>query len=391
MAAPVKLPRGVTRYRGRYRVRVDHEGRTQSLGMYDSLTDARAALDVARGQIARGRFVPPAERRAARMAEAARVEAESVTLREWSERWLADLEANPDRSQATVVSYRSVLKNHILGDLGDIRLAALTTEGVADHLASLARQRSTRHPDSRVNGVAPNVVIVLRSMLNAAVRARAGGLEAFEFPRAPKHRRVRPEDERGDVALPEEVKAFAEAMPEHLRVAVPLAAWCALRIGELLGLQRRDLEHLDDPERAVLHVRRQWNVKANALTAPKAGSARSVAVPAALLPSLTHHLQMYTPSQSTAPVLVNSRGVRVSQTALDRAWRTAREHAGRPGFHFHNLRHTGLSKYAEQGATLAELLHRGGHTDVSVALRYQHATAQRDRTLTDLLSKEIET
>jgi integrase len=99
---------------------------------------------------------------------------------------------------------------------------------------------------------------------------------------------------------------------------------------------------------------------------------------------------MYTPPQLTAPVLANGRGVRVSQSALDRAWRDAREQAGRPGFHFHALRHTGLSKYAEQGATLAELLHRGGHTDVTVALRYQHATAQRDRALTELMSKEIE-
>ena len=137
MSAPVKLPRGVTRYRGRYRVRVDHEGRTQALGMFDTLTDARAALDIARGQIARGLFVPPAERRAARLAEAAKVEAESVTVREWSQRWLAELEANPDRSQATVVSYRSVLKNHVLEELGDIRLADLTTDRVADHLAAL--------------------------------------------------------------------------------------------------------------------------------------------------------------------------------------------------------------------------------------------------------------
>ncbi|GAA2153356.1 site-specific recombinase XerD [Humibacillus xanthopallidus] len=390
MAAPAKLPRGVTRYRGRYRVRVDYEGHTHSLGMFHTLTDARAALDITRGQIARGRFVPPAERRSARQAEVARVEAQSVTLKEWSEKWLLALEANPDRSPATVVSYRSVLKNHILDDLGDIRLTDLTTERVADHLAALGRQRSTRHPDARVNGVAPNVVIVLRSMLNAAVTAKAGALETFDFPKAPKHRRVRPEDEQGDVALPEEVRAFAEAMPAHLRIAVPLAAWCALRIGELLGLQRRDLEYLDDPERAVLHVRRQWNVKANALTPPKASSTRSVAVPAALLPRLTQHLQIYTPSQRTAPVLTNGRGMRVSQSALDRAWRAAREQAGRPGFHFHNLRHTGLSKYAEQGATLAELLHRGGHTDVTVALRYQHATAQRDRALTELLSREID-
>lgn len=179
------------------------------------------------------------------------------------------------------------------------------------------------------------------------------------------------------------------AMPERLRIAVPLAAWCALRLGEVLGLERRDLEHLDDPEKAVLHVRRQFNVKANKLTPPKAHSARTIAIPAALLPALRQHLDTYTPVARTGPVLAGPGGQRVSQTTLDRHWRGAREHAGRPSFHFHNLRHTGLSAYAVQGATLAELLHRGGHTDVTVALRYQHATAERDRALTERLSREI--
>ena len=120
MVAPAKLPRGITRQRGRYRVRVDHQGRTYHLGNFDTLTDARAALDIVRGDIARGLFIPPAERRAARKAEAAKAEAQSVTLKQWSETWLADLEADPDRSRATVVSYRSVLKNHVLPDLGRV-------------------------------------------------------------------------------------------------------------------------------------------------------------------------------------------------------------------------------------------------------------------------------
>lgn len=390
MVAPTTLPRGITRQRGRYRVRIDNEGRTYHLGNFDTLTDARAALDIARGEVARGLFVSPAERRAARKAEVARAEKEAMTLRQWSEIWLASLEADPHRSGATVVSYRSVLKNHVLPELGDIRLVELTTERVAEHLADLARQPSRRHPGARVNGVAPNTVIALRSMLNAAVKAKAGGLESFQFPAAPKHRRVRPEDEHGDVGSPKEIKALTAAMPAHLRIAVPLAAWCALRIGELLGLQRRDLEHLDDPKRAVLHVRRQFNVKANAITPPKADSVRSIAIPKSLLPSIRAHLDTFTKPEPTAPFLAGPRGGRVSQSALDRAWRAARDQAGRPGFHFHNLRHTGLSKYAEQGATLAELLHRGGHTDVTVALRYQHATAERDRALTRLLSKDIE-
>ncbi|WP_162802903.1 tyrosine-type recombinase/integrase [Ornithinimicrobium avium] len=385
-----RLPRGITLYRGRYRVRLHHEGTTHALGVFETLIDARAALDIARADVARGLFVPPAERRAARKADEVRAEAEGMTLRRWSEKWLAALEANPDRSQGTVVAYRSVLKNHVVPQLGEVRLVDLTTELVAEHLAALAALPSKRHKGARTNGIAPNAAIVLRSCINAAVKSRAGGLEAFTFPEAPKHRRVRPEDEQGDVASAEEVRALGEAMPDHLRIAVPLAAWCALRMGEVLGLQRRDLERLDNPDRATLHIRRQWNSQAKALTPPKAGSTRSIAIPAALLPALTAHLSAYTGAEPIAAVVCGPRGNRVSQSTLDRYWREARDSAGRPGFHFHNLRHTGLSAYAVQGATLAELLHRGGHTDVTVALRYQHATAQRDRALTERLSKEID-
>lgn len=389
MAAPSKLPRGISAYRGRYRVRMDHEGRTVALGMFDTLLDAKAALNIARADAARGLFVPPAERRAVRKAKDERAGAESMTLGEWSERWLAALEANPDRSKGTIVAYRSVLRNHVIPQLGDVRLVDLTTELVAEHVATLARLPSKRHAGARTNGIAPNATIVLRSCINAAVKSRAGGLEAFTFPDAPKHRRVRPEDEQGDVATPEEVKALTAAMPEHLRVAVPLAAWCALRMGEVLGLQRRDLEHLDDPDSATLHVRRQWNSQAKALTPPKADSVRSIAIPTALVSALLTHLDTFTGPEATAPVLCGARGVRVSQSTLDRHWREARDTAGRPGFHFHNLRHTGLSAYAVEGATLAELLHRGGHTDVTVALRYQHATAVRDRALTERLNRQI--
>ena len=53
--------------------------------------------------------------------------------------------------------------------------------------------------------------------------------------------------------------------------------------------------------------------------------------------------------------------------------------AGLPdGYRFHDLRHTGLTRIAQEGATLAELMRRGGHSDVTVVLRYQKATMARD-------------
>lgn len=389
MARSGPLPRGITLYRGRYRVRLSVDGQTHALGMFDTLGDAKAALAIAKGEAVRGSFVPPSEVRAQRRAVVEREALESVTVGEWAQTWLAEMDANPKRSHATVVSYTSVLRNHVLPTLGHVRLVDLTPQQVADLLTELRSRPSARHPGAKANGITHTTTIVLRSMINAAVKREIGGLTSFRFPEAVGHVRVRPAEEDGDVATPTEVAAMAEAMPEHLRIAVPLAAWCALRLGEVLGLERRDLEHLDDPARATLHVRRQWNTKAHAITDPKADSARSIAIPRFLLPALVAHVKEFTGANPTSTVLRGRRrDERVSQTAFDNAWREARKDV-RPTFRFHDLRHTGLTIYAQQGATLAELLHRGGHSDVSVALRYQHATAERDRALADRLSDTV--
>ena len=54
-----------------------------------------------------------------------------------------------------------------------------------------------------------------------------------------------------------EVDALADAMPDTLRAAVLLAAWCQLRRGELLGLELRDVDLLHGTvriERTASHV-----------------------------------------------------------------------------------------------------------------------------------------
>ena len=58
-------------------------------------------------------------------------------------------------------------------------------------------------------------------------------------------------------------------------------------------------------------------------------------------------------------------------------------------YKFHDLRHPGLTIFAQLGATPAELLHRGGHRDVDVALRYQHATRERDAALTSRMDSHV--
>ena len=56
----------------------------------------------------------------------------------------------------------------------------------------------------------------------------------------------------------------------------------------------------------------------------------------------------------------------------------ARRAAGRPDLRFHDLRHTGATLAAATGATIAELMRRLGHSTAQAAMRYQHATDDRD-------------
>lgn len=296
-------------------------------------------------------------------------------------------------AESSIVTHRSLLRAHVVPALGDMRLTEITPTDVETLVTDLQALPSKRYPGRRTSGVSVNASRSLRACLNAAVAAGAAGLTVSPFRmKIGNPKRVRPDDVDGDVATVAQVQALTEAMPERWRIAVPLAAWCAMRAGEVLGLERRDLEHLDDPNRATLHIRRQLNSKTRppSLTEPKSNSRRSIAIPEFLLPTLREHVEQHAgPGREGAILTSTARRGRASQTALDEAWREARGAAARPGLRFHDLRHTGLTLYAREGATLAELLNRGGRTDVGVALRYQHATVERDRALTARMNQAI--
>jgi len=60
---------------------------------------------------------------------------------------------------------------------------------------------------------------------------------------------------------------------------------------------------------------------------------------------------------------------------------TAKEATGLDDVTFHVLRHTGATWFAEEGATVREVMDRLGHRSERMAMRYQHAAAERMREL----------
>jgi integrase len=72
-------------------------------------------------------------------------------------------------------------------------------------------------------------------------------------------------------------------------------------------------------------------------------------------------------------------------------WEAARDSIGRPELHFHDLRHAGATWLAISGATTRELMARVGHASPAAALRYQHATEDRDTALANAFSEMVKT
>jgi len=358
----------------KYRARLAYEGVTYCIGYYFTLGDAKAALAIARSQVARQIFVPPLERRRLRKEAAARSKAEALTVREWSQTWLVDLE-RLGRSPGTLKTYASTLKVHVLGLIGDKRLVDVTTKDVERLAAGTTPATSY------------NITRTLSAMLGAAVAAG-------KLPESPVtsgfKKTSRPKDDSTTVEF-DDVAKLAALMPESLRASVWLAAIMGLRLGEVLGLQRRDLD-LDAEDGPVLHIRRQWLIKASPprYADPKAGSAGTLAIPESLVPVLRDHLDRFTgpgPESPLLPSTVNKKAP-ISQSSFDKQWRAARDQV-KAGLHYHDLRAVALTLYNRQGATSEELMRRGRHTDMDTARVYQGATSARDRMLTAKLDEAL--
>ena len=56
-----------------------------------------------------------------------------------------------------------------------------------------------------------------------------------------------------------------------------------------------------------------------------------------------------------------------------------------PNIRFHDIRHFSLTMAAATGASTRELMRRGGHSTPAAALRYQHATEDRDKAIAEAL------
>lgn len=362
---------------GRYRAMYWHEGRRyKSPTLFLTEKDARGWLALQQADIIKKIWTPPE----ALAAEAVPTPARKVlTFKSYADDWLKHrmVKGRPIKDR-TREHYRTLLDDHILPTFGPLPLKSITADDVADWYQSL---------DAGTPTLRAHCYGLLRTILGTAATTKKIPYNPAHIEGAAAVKRVhtpRP-------ATPGQVLALSWEMPKQYRAMVLLAAWCALRFGELTELRHRDLllskpdadpEGVVRVERAVVRTEDGFKV-----TTPKSDAgARDVNVPPHLVPILRRHLDQFAPHADSL-LFPADHGGHLAPATLYRHFYKARKAVGLPTLRWHDLRHTGADLAAVTGATLADLMGRLGHSTPAAAMRYQHASQARDKQLAAKLSK----
>lgn len=327
---------------------------------FASKADADAFLSTVRTDTMRGTWIDPS--------------AGTITFGDYAGQWLKAGGTRGGMRSTTAAKYAGLLDRHLLPAFGATPLNKISPPQVSAWHSALA----VKHPST-----AAGAYRLLATIMRTAVRDELVMRSPCKISGASKERTK----ERPLIKLAE-LQAAVDATPERYRCALLLAAWCQLRRSEILGLQRRDI----DLESQQVNVERAWVVTQDGrrelnATKSEAGD-RKPYMPRQLVEAMTAHLASFVGPEPDAWLFPNAAGTApLLHRTFSRVWERARVAAGRPDLHLHDLRHSGLTWVAQSGASIAELMRRGGHKSPDAAMRYQHAADERDKALAEALGR----
>ena len=288
------------------------------------------------------------------------------TFEQFAARWFEHM-AKYDNLAANTIANRKVGLRVLVAEFGGYKLTALTPETIEAGMQHIQVVRGYNSTSLRSR------FIQLHTILQAAVERGLIIEHPMNHLKAPKaaqtHKRA---------LTRTETKTLLETlnkqpMTEHV-ISVLLALLAGLRLGEVAGLEWRDV---DDE---LLFVQRSLCCKSNTIKQPKsAAGIRCVPI----VPQLQHSLNTWRRVQAmqfdflgltvapTTPIITRGDGERLSSNSISRWWQANRRFYGLD-VSFHELRHTCLTNLANTGANAQVLKSVAGWSNIAMANVYVH-------------------
>jgi integrase len=351
------------RENGRYRVRyTDPGGRRVTAGTYASKQLAQAQLNRIQFAIESGEY---SKRTASKIGD---LDSKTATLRELAEHWRStQLKGGRPLAISTLKEYERLIVN-VLSSMADSPVRSITPGQI---------EKWWRPEHLRAPNQASKAYKHLKTLMSFAVERRW----IMESPCVIKGATSYRPASRPEAPTREQVNIMIESAAEPFKVVMALAAWGGFRKGELFELRRKDLEFLEDQGETWTRVRIEravtWDKTVAIVKVPKTeGSIRTITLPLFMTDLLKRHLA--TVAAFPEALLFEKRpgtNEHWSEFQLRQYWEPARAVAGFNG-RFHSLRTFALTEFGQLGPSMVELLNRGGHRNVDVAMRYQRDTGR---------------
>ena len=263
-----------------------------------------------------------------------------VLVKDFAEQWLADRDVRPSTAARDASYFRSMILPHF-GDMpiGGVRPAEVNAWKI---------KLLSSHAPATVG----KALMLLKKMMGDA-----------PLPSNPIAKVKLPKVEREEMRCldPAQITMLADAIHPRYKSLVLVGAYGGLRIGEMAGLQRQDIDFL----RGIISVERQVVEIAGKLTIgplKTKAAKRQVQVPRFVVDELAHHLGA---GPTVGLVFPAPEGGLLSRTKFrQRFWVPAIMLCGLEGLRIHDLRHTAVSLWIVAGFAPNEVAAQAGHTSV---------------------------
>ena len=357
------ITRGVRKLSsGRFQARyTGPDGIRYPLGTFRTRTDAQRALLKVHMQISSGNWVEESHRVPGALNGDSK-------LAEWLEDWLSTRSrSGRPLEPKTVGEYRRLLVSSLADFDKPIRLITSTEVRL---WWSNYRVRAPRAANAAYK--------LMKSLLSEAAQRGAITRNPCDIAGASSY------SPREKVPLPSAtmVQELISGASFPWQAFFAMAAHGGLRRGEIAELRRDDIR-IDSPQSALIEVKRsaKWDSNHSVRVGqPKWDSSRIVPLGPRASEAIILHLDQVPEGASVLLFSQNNDGETHLAASNIRAAATREFH--RIGYRgtLHSLRDFALTSFAQAGATIAEIMHRGGHRDFRAAMAYQQSTG-RDREL----------
>lgn len=328
--------------------------------------EAQRFLAITRAEIERGEWKSDVEKREQAVQTTQATQLAQTTFAAYAEKWISTRTNRKGQpiAQSTRDEYARYLESGYLAHWAERPLTSITAAEVdawyVSHVTT-APTSTARQYDLMKSIFKTAVVDDLLSKSPCRVK---GGSQASAGKKS-----VVPTDEEMDTII--------SALSGQYQVVATVAVSAGLRFGEIIALTRDDVHaaHTDDGEvdhviisvtKAVTHTKSHGRK----LKGTKTNEARQLSVYGRDATIIAAYVEAIT----------DGNLFRAAQNSLDwlpyhtmeHQWKSAAQKAG-VSCSFHSTRHYAGTRYAQSGATLAEVMSRLGHSTPSAAMKYQHS------------------